>query len=299
MSDCKAQQKVAARKRATGVLAALTAGLLVSACAGAPSFLSDSPAPPKPQASAAPVTGMGELQKATEYWRDAYIKSPKDAKAALNYARNLKAMGQKQQAMQVLQQAAAIHETDRDIKSEYGRLALEFDQVSLASKLLAAADDPTKPDWRLLSARGTVMAKEGQYAAAIPFYERALALEPNSSSVLNNLPLAHLLNGQPAKAEELLQQAVAAGGPNGAKMRQNLSLALGLQGKHIESQSIASSVQGTAQAEANAKYLKKLLQLDQADSNSASAQAAGPVVRTSAKRQQEQSADVGFKPATF
>ena len=29
-----------------------------------------------------------------------------------------------------------------------GRLALEFDQVAVAEKLLAMADDPLKPDWR-------------------------------------------------------------------------------------------------------------------------------------------------------
>lgn len=283
--------------QARGVLAALTAGLLASACAGAPSILSGTEEA-KPQVSAAPVTGVDELHKATEYWRNAYMKSPRDAKAALNYARNLKALGQKQQAMQVLQQAVVANETNRDIKSEYGRLALEFDQISLAKKLLAAADDPANPDWRVISARGTVLAKEGQFAASIPFYERALAMAPNQSSVLNNLALAHLMNGDPGKAEEFLQQAVAKGGPNAGKLQQNLSLALGLQGKHIESQSIASNVQGTAQAEANAKYLKKLLALDPPQTANAPEAGRAPVVRTTA-RSRPSDQGVALKPTAF
>lgn len=38
-------------------------------------------------------SSMSELAKATEYWRKQYAKNPADAAAALNYAKNLKAMG--------------------------------------------------------------------------------------------------------------------------------------------------------------------------------------------------------------
>jgi Flp pilus assembly protein TadD len=296
MADRTSAQNFA---RAKGVVAALAASLMTTACAGTSTMLGGDSTSPAPQAQAGPVSGADELQKATEYWRQAYLKKPTDAKAALNYAKNLKAMGQKRQALQVLQQASGAHSSDREIKSEYGRLALELDQVSVAKRLLAAADNPNQPDWRVISARGTVLAKEGQFAAAIPFYERALSLAPNQPSVQNNLALAHLMNGHPQKAEGLLQKAAASGGPNASKLRQNLSLALGLQGKHIESQSIASSVQGTAQAAANAKYMKKLLQLDAPSP----AVAAGPrkkaVVRTVAKSKGSNASNVGFKPATY
>jgi hypothetical protein len=36
-----------------------------------------------------------ELQKATEYWGKAYGKNPRDATAAINYAKNLKALGER------------------------------------------------------------------------------------------------------------------------------------------------------------------------------------------------------------
>ena len=142
-----------------------------------------------------------ELQKATDYWGKAYAQSPRDLQAALNYARNLKAMGEKRRALGVLQQACLYHGESRELAGEYGRLALDLDQVKVAKQLLAMADDPGKPDWRIISARGAALAKEGNYNEAIPLFERALALSQNQPSVLSNLALAYAMNGEPGKAE--------------------------------------------------------------------------------------------------
>ena len=94
------------------------------------------------------------MQKATIYWGQQFAKNPADLKAALSYARDLKAMGQKKQALAVLQQASVFHGDDKELAGEYGRVALELDQVGAANQLLTVADDPTKPDWRIISARG-------------------------------------------------------------------------------------------------------------------------------------------------
>ena len=40
-----------------------------------------------------------DLQKATDYWGKAYAENPRDLQTALNYARNLKAMGEKRRAL--------------------------------------------------------------------------------------------------------------------------------------------------------------------------------------------------------
>src|SRR5262245_25147841 len=189
-----------AGRRAPCVWRALAAGALclaASACSqlGTAQLDLDTAAAKGGADKTAATGASSELAKATEYWGKEFAKQPRDAKAALNYARNLKAMGEKRQALVVLQHASLFHAQDRDINSEYGRLALEFDQVSTAEKLLAHADDPTNPDWRVVSARGTVLAKQGKYREAIPFYERALKLSPDQPSVLNNLALAHVMEG--------------------------------------------------------------------------------------------------------
>lgn len=234
---------------------------------------------PKSEAAKAPSgSTKEELAKATEYWGKEFAKNPKDAQSALSYARNLKAMGEKRQALAVLQQASLFHPGHRSLNSEYGRLALEFDQVSVAQRLLEQADDPTNPDWRVISARGTVLAKQGRYRDAIPLYERALALAPDQASVLNNLALAHAMEGHPDKAEPLLKRAQSAAGQD-TRVSQNLALVLGLQGRYDEARLAAASNQSVDNAAANVDYVRRIVMLDPQP-----APAASPAPADAAKR---------------
>jgi Flp pilus assembly protein TadD len=202
-----------------------------------------------------------DLLLATDYWGKAYAKSPRELEPALNYARNLKAMGEKRRALAVLQQASLYHGQSRELAGEYGRLALDLDQVKVAKQLLAIADDPGQPDWRVISARGAVLAKEGNYDEAIPFFEKALALSPDQPSVLSNLALAQAMNGQPGKAESLLRQAAATDG-NSPRIRQNLALVLGLQGKYDEAKLVAARDMPMTNAAENAEFLQQVTKLD-------------------------------------
>lgn len=246
-----------------GSLAALTATLLLGACSQSSDLLPSIIMKPSTTATAdtTPLAPQTELQKATTYWGQEYAKKPTELRPALNYAKNLKAMGEKQKALAVLQQASMFHSNDRELAGEYGRLALDLDQVGAANQLLAIADDPTKPDWRIVSARGTVLAKQGKYADAIPFYERALTLAPNNPSVMNNLAMAYAMMGDPKKAEEILRQATTTEGAS-PKIKENLALVLGLQGRYDESRSVAAGVLNSDAASANAEYLKQMVRLD-------------------------------------
>jgi len=171
-----------------------------------------------------------ELEKATAYWGEQHSKNPRDPKATLSYARNLKALGRKTQALGVLQGGYMFAPDNREFLSEYGRLALELGQVSTAGELLARAEDPVRPDWRVTSARGTVLAKQGNYKGAIELYEKALSLAPEQPSVMNNLAMAYTMDGQAERGEALLRQAASKGSTD-PRLKQNLALVLGLQGK--------------------------------------------------------------------
>jgi Flp pilus assembly protein TadD len=210
---------------------------------------------------ATPSSPQSELQKATVYWGNEYAKKPTELRPALNYAKNLKALGEKEKALSVLQQASILHGNDQELAGEYGRLALDMDQVGVANQMLAMADDPTKPDWHVVSARGTVLAKQGKYSDAVPFYERALTLSPNNPTVMNNLAMAYAMTGDAKKAEQILRQAMAAPGAT-PKVRENLALVLGLQGRYDESKAVASGVLNSDTASANAAYLKQMVKLE-------------------------------------
>lgn len=267
MAFASHRHPVFSRPRHSSTIAALTASLMLGACGqsltpGASDLLSingSSASAPQAQAAAQPATD--DLQKATDYWGKQYGENPRDLTTALSYARNLKAMGEKRRALAVLQQASLFHGQSRELASEYGRLALDLDQVGVAKKLLAVADDPARPDWRVISARGAALAKEGNYNDAIPLFERALSLAHNQPSVLSNLALAYAMNGESTKAESMLRQA-AASDSNSPRIRQNLALVLGLQGKYDEAKLVAARDIPINNASENADYLRQVVKLD-------------------------------------
>ena len=255
------------RMKSIATLGALAAALMLGACAESGDSLEASLVAPKGKdqqtASASDAKPeRSELEKATEYWGKKYKEKPTELEPALSYAKNLRAMGERQQALAVIQQAAVYHGEDRQLASEYGRLALELDQISVAKQMLAIADDPAAPDWRVVSARGTVLAKEGKFRDAIPLYEKALNLSQDQPSVLNNLAMAYAMNGEAARAEEVLRRLDAKGGS--AKTRQNLALVLGLQGKFDEAKQVSARDLGAEGAAQNSEFMRRMVKVDAA-----------------------------------
>jgi len=248
--------------RAAAVGMVIASALALGGCSAGP-LLGDAGAPPPlpDKSQAQPTSTASDLEKATEYWGKKYAENSRDGVAALNYAKNLKAMGRKKEALGILQTVHPQNAQNREHLSEYGRLALELGQVSTAKQLLERADDPAKPDWRVLSARGAVMAKEGQYKDAIAFFERALAVSPNQPSVLNNLGMAYAMAGEAAKAEGILRQAANTGDAD-ARVKQNLALVLGLQGKYGEAKTVAGQDLSEEAVQANIDYLKQMVRAD-------------------------------------
>jgi Flp pilus assembly protein TadD len=236
----------------------LMAVLLLSGCAKSPSgFLGNNEVNRKDEAAAAElVGGKDSPDGAKAYWGTALAKNPRDEKAAISYARALKRES-KEKAMGVLQQAAMYSPDSRLIASEQGRLAVDLGQLDLAEKLIARAEDPAKPDWRLVSARGTIAAKRGDNKTALAKYLEAQALAPKEPSVLNNLALAYALEGQATKSESLLRQAQSIGGDAG-QVRQNLALVLGVQGKFDEAKQVAVADLPQDTAVENVAYLQRM-----------------------------------------
>lgn len=249
------------RPRALGALSAVYASLLLAGCStglqegGLSSMLS--PAKPVETAEAA-ATPQSELDKATKYWAKEFATNPRNIDAAVNYAKNLKAMGEKDRAMSVLQQASIYNSDHKGLASEYGRLALESDQAQLAEKLLARAEDPLKPDWKVISAQGAALAKQNRHRESIPLFERALTLSPDNPSILNNLGMAQAMNGEAAKAEVSLRKASELPGA-APRVRQNLALVLGLQGKFDEAKQIAGADLSPEKTAASIAYLRSMV----------------------------------------
>jgi Flp pilus assembly protein TadD len=214
------------------------------------------------------ITGsLGETTQATrtagakhelESYRDRFRSNPKDADAALQYGTALRADGQRSQAVAVLEQATIAHPGDKALLAGYGRALADNGNFQQAFDVLSQAHNPDDPDWRILSAQGTVLDQLGRYDEARLYYASALRIVPEEASVLSNLGLSYALSKDLPKAEETLRRAN--GRPDAdPRVRQNLALVIGLQGRLAEAESIVRADRPAAEAAANVEYLKRLL----------------------------------------
>ncbi len=212
---------------------------------------SSSPPPPPPR-------NEGEWRRSLDVWGERYKSNPGDVDAAINYARALRATDQRAQAVAVLEQASIRSPNNMTLSGAYGRALADAGQYAQALDAFGKAHTPDNPDWRILNAQGAVLDQMGRHADAQKHYTAALKIVPEEPSVLSNLALSYVLMKDLKRAEETLRRAVAQ--PNaGSKVRQNLALVVGLQGRFAEAEKIASADLPPDEAATNVGYLRQML----------------------------------------
>lgn len=208
--------------------------------------------------SSEPKLAAADAIGAIAQWSAAYAKNPQDPKTALGYASALKVIGSRDRAMGVLTAAYSANQDNGEIAAELGRLALELNRLDIAQQTLKVAEAQGVKDWKTLSAQGTLRAKRGQHAEAQQYFLAALQEQPDAVSVINNLALSYALDGKADKSEELLRKAVA-GGQGDKRVRQNLAMVLGLQGKFEEARQVASVDMTEQDAKSSMAYMRNML----------------------------------------
>jgi Flp pilus assembly protein TadD len=98
----------------------------------------------------------------------------------------------------------------------------------------------------------------GRHAEAQRHYETALRIAPDEPSILSNLGLSYALAKDLRRAEATLRKA-AVRQPVDQRVRQNLALVVGLQGRFEEAEAIARADLPPNEAAANVAYLKQML----------------------------------------
>jgi Flp pilus assembly protein TadD len=187
-----------------------------------------------------------------------YRANPDDVGVALRYAQALRATGQRAQALAVLQRISISNPHNKAVLGEYGRALADNADFKQAFDVLGRAHSPDQPDWHILSAQGAVLDQMGQHAEAQRFYLTALKIVPDEPSVLSNLGLSYALSHDLPKAEEVLRRA-ATHQPVDPRVRQNLALVVGLEGRFNEAESIARADLPADEAAANVAYLQQML----------------------------------------
>lgn len=189
-------------------------------------------------ASEKPPATDAEWRSESEKWRARYQASPNDRTAVLRYTQALRALDQNAQAVAILQGAILVHKNDMELLGAYGKSLADAGQLQQAEDVLSRAHVPERPDWRILSAQGTVVDQLGDHARAQGIYQAALKIVPGEPSVLSNLGLSYALSRQLPEAEKALR-AAAAHPRADRRVRQNLVMVLGLQGRFAEAEQLA------------------------------------------------------------
>jgi Flp pilus assembly protein TadD len=234
--------------------AAVTALLAMSLC-GCQTTMSDVTGSLGPKAEAAPV---GDPQRVIDADGERYRANPKNADAAIAYGQALRANGQRAQAAAVLEQATIANPGNKAILAAYGRALADNGNFQQAFDVLSRAHSPDNPDWRILSVQGAVLDQMNRHDEARRYYASALKIVPGEPAVLSNLGLSYMLSKDLPKAEQALRQAYASTRADG-RVRQNLALVVGLQGRFTEAESIVRADLPPEEAAANVAYLKEML----------------------------------------
>lgn len=198
---------------------------------------------------------------AIETYGERYRANPRDAAAALQYGQSLRLNGQRQQAVAVLEQATIANPGNKTLMAAYGRALADNGNFQQAFDILSRSHTPANPDWRILSVQGTALDQLGKHDEARRYYASALKIVPEEPSVLSNLGLSYVLSKDLPKAESVLRRAQNRGSAD-PRVRQNLALVVGLQGRFAEAETIVKADLPADEAEANVAYLRQMLSRD-------------------------------------
>jgi len=198
------------------------------------------PAQPTQMSAALAVAaaGAGSDRRTALAWAERYRANPNDPEAVVNYARALRAYGQRAQAVAVLEQASIQHPKDRGLLGAYGRALAEVGNYKRALDVLDHAHTPADPDWRILSAQGAALDQMGRHDEAQRYYATALRIAPDEPSVLSNLGLSYALSKDLVRAEATLRRAAVQPRVD-SRVRENLALVIDLQGRAAPAEGLA------------------------------------------------------------
>ncbi len=208
--------------------------------------------------------------------RQRWQKNPRDVRTGMRLAYSLKQLGNVAGALGVMKKLVELRPRDVNLRHRYALELLRANRPVQAEQEYRRLLAMGSRDWKTHNALGSALAEQGRYAEAREQYRLALKLAPANAKVINNIAMSHILEGNPQEAERLLREALPrARGRVATKLRQNLALALGLQGRFEEARYMASHDLSPQEVEANMAYLKRMLGNGQAWSRIAGDQKRG------------------------
>ncbi|HEV7346382.1 MAG TPA: tetratricopeptide repeat protein [Devosia sp.] len=187
-----------------------------------------------------------------------YKSNPKDKGTAIHYAAALRAVGQSQQAVAVLEISMTHHPRDVDVNVAYAKALTAEGRFEQSLQVIDNVIRPEAPDWNALLVKGATLDQLGRHDEARALYQQALVFAPGEASVEANLGLSYAMTNELPAAEQHLRRAVQMRGAT-SRVRQNLALIVGLQGRFDECRAIYAAELPPEQVESNMAYIRAML----------------------------------------
>ncbi|HUH10304.1 MAG TPA: tetratricopeptide repeat protein [Brevundimonas sp.] len=188
------------------------------------------------------------------FWSQEQQINPMDPVAGVKTAQALRELGQFDQAAETAQGVLTVQPANVEAMLEVGRAHIARGQAFYGIAALEQARAAAPRDWRPLSLLGVAYQQVRRSDDAKAAWNEALRLSPDNPDVLTNAAIARMGEGDAPSAEILLRRAAAQ--PTATlKVRQNLALSLGLQGKTAEAEQILRRDLPPEVADANLRWL--------------------------------------------
>ena len=254
MSSTFPQLPSCRHRRLAGLAVLVSVGLAASACQSTTS--SSRLDAPGFDAAGGAEGSIKDTAQAGQAWR----ADPGNIELDLSYAANLQALGQTADQIKVLDELARRNPDDANLQAYYGKQLTYHGRGADGERVLQRLVDAGQADWRVHSALGSALDQQGKFAQAREQYAIALQGGANRLTVLNNVGMSYMLEGNLKAAEATLREASALpDGDSQPRVRQNLALAVGLQGRFEEARDIASRDLPPETVDANLTYLRSML----------------------------------------
>ncbi len=187
-----------------------------------------------------------------------YRANPRDKATIIHYAAALRAAGQSGQAVAALEQGISHYPNDPDIAIAYAKALTADGRFEQSLSVLDRVIRPDAPDWNALLVKGAALDQLGRNQEARQVYGQALAMAPGEASIEANLGLSYAMTNELALAERHLRRAAQMPGTT-TKIRQNLALIVGLQGRFDEARTLYAAELPPDQVESNMDYVRSML----------------------------------------
>ncbi len=192
------------------------------------------------------------------FWANEYQKNAADLSTTVAFMRALRRIGSHDRVIEVASHSLPIHPNSYEVYLELGRSYLATKKPTEAAQaFVRSADFAPETEAAPLAALGLAFDRLESHAQAQEAYEIALQREPARVSTLSNYGLSLALTGRLVDAEAALRKATEQPAAD-VRVRQNLALILGLQGRFDE----MAAVDPTAPArsvEANQSVLREMV----------------------------------------